>query len=293
MTKSILIINFFFRNVNFTAVLIVLLLILTACSSTRFFYTFVENFIKDEITYFLNLDEKEELLLNQQVSEMVSWHRISMLPRYGIFLTNVSDRLETDKFNTDDINEIINSGRTLIEETVIGLTPYASKFLIHHQTFEDIEYMKKKMANRQHERLEELSKPENVMYADRLDKLKKNFKRFFGDLNNKQIVILEDYARITLGDSKIRLHNRTMRQKVFLQFLGTNPSEQEISVYLNRLLLRGHEITNPTYEEFSEISLKRFRELLLNMLSNSSMKQRETIVGKLRNYANDFKNVSE
>ena len=293
MIKSTSIINFFFRHINLTSVLIALLLILTACSSTRFFYTIAESFIKDEITYFVNLDEGEELLLNQHVSEMMTWHRTFMLPKYGTYLSNASDRLEANKFNIEDINELINSGRILIQETVIGLTPYASKFLINHQTVEDIEFMKKKMAKRQNERLEELSKPEKVMYTDRLNKLKKNFKRFFGDLNNKQIVMLEGYARITLGDSKTRLHNRTMRQEVFLQFLRTNPSEQEIVNYLNRLLLSGHEIINPTYKDFSEISLQRFSNLLFNMLSSSSQKQRVTIISKLRDYANDFKNVSE
>ncbi len=293
MIKSTLIINFFYRYVYLTVVLITLLLILTACSSTRFFYVFIENFIKDEVTYFLNLDEKEELLLNQQVSEMVSWQRKYMLPKYGTYLTNISDRIETNKFKKENINEIINKGRTLIQETVRGVTPYASKFLINHQTVGDIEYMKKKMAKRQHEQLEELSKPENVMYKNRLDKLKKNFKRFFGDLNDEQIDILEGYARATLGDSKTRLYNRTMRQKAFLQFLRTNPSEKEIVVYLNKLLLSGHEITNPKYKDFSEISLERFSKLLVDMLSSSSKEQRVTIISNLRNYANDFKNVSE
>ena len=51
-------------------------------------------------------------------------------------------------------------------------------------------------------------------------------------------------------------------------------------------------ITNPSYETFSEISVKKFHTLLVNLLAKSSIIQRETIITKLRNYAEDFKIVS-
>ncbi len=51
-------------------------------------------------------------------------------------------------------------------------------------------------------------------------------------------------------------------------------------------------ITNPSYETFSKISVKKFHNLLVNMLAKSSIIQRETIITKLRKYAEDFKIVS-
>ena len=95
-----------------------------------------------------------------------------------------------------------------------------------------------------------------------------------------------------MGDSKIRLNNRTKRQKVFVKFLRNQPTEQELTAFLNTLLLNGHMITNPAYQTFSESSLYRFRMLLVNILSISSAVQREIIISKLRSYAKDFKIVS-
>ena len=123
-----------------------LISLLTTCSSTRFIYTFVDEFIKDEITYFLKLDEDEKVLLNKQVSEMVNWHRTSILPKYADYLNNIADKLENDEYSPNDINKLLDDGRFLIEETVIGLVPYASKFLINHQTSESIDFMEKKNA---------------------------------------------------------------------------------------------------------------------------------------------------
>ena len=269
-----------------------LISLLTTCSSTRFIYTFVDEFIKDEITYFLKLDEDEKVLLNKQVSEMVNWHRTSILPKYADYLNNIADKLENDEYSPNDINKLLDDGRFLIEETVIGLVPYASKFLINHQTSESINFMEKRMLNRRQERIIELSKSEDILLKERLERLTSNFERFFGDLKDSQLTILETHARLTLNESRIRLHNRTLRQKVFIRFLRTQPTEVQLSNYLNTLLLKGYMITNPSYQAFSEESLNRFHFLLVSLFATSNLTQRETVINKLRDYAKDFKTVS-
>ncbi len=284
---------FLHRHVYYSIILVLLITLLATCSSTRLIYSFMEKFIRDEITYFFDLDDDDEIFLSQQVSETVAWHRISMLPSYAVYLTNIAHKLEVGEYSNTDITKIVTNARSLIEETVTGLTPYASKFLIRHQTIEAIEFIEKRMVMRRQERLEKLLKPEDILYEQRLERLKLNFGRFFGDLNDSQLILLEAYARETLYDSITRLDNRTLRQKILIIFLRSQPTEAELTAYLNKLLLRGHLITNPAYEAFSEKSLKRFRQLLVNMLAISSTKQREKIVSKLRDYAEDFESIAK
>jgi hypothetical protein len=255
-------------------------------------YTLIDKFIKDEITYFLNLDEDKKILLNQQVSEMVDWHRTYILPKYANYLSIMADKLEADQYDPVDIREFLEDGKSLIEETVTGLTPYASKFLIKNQTIESIEFMENRMLNRRQERIIELSKPEVILYEKRLERLIVNFERFFGDLEDSQTILIEAHARMTLNESRVRLHNRTLRQKIFIRFLRTQPTEVELTNYLNKLLLNGHTITNPSYKNFSELSLQRFHALLVNILAISSTIQRKKIIQKLRGYAADFKAIS-
>ena len=269
-----------------------LISILITCSNTRFIYTFVNEFIEDEINYFLDLDDKEKTLLNKQVSEMVNWHRTSMLPKYSKFLFNISNNLEDKQYSAIDVNNFLENGRFLIEETVIGITPYASIFLIKHLNIENIKFLENRMLNRRQERIVDLSKSKDTLYEERLNRLTSNFERFFGDLEDSQKKVLEVYASETLNDSRVSLHNRTLRQKVFIKFLKTKPTEVELTNYLNKLLLEGHMITNPSYETFTKISVKKFHTLLVNMLDKSSIIQRERIITKLRNYAKDFKIVS-
>ena len=91
--------------IYYISILVGLTSFLTTCSSTRFIYTFVDEFIKDEITFFLELNEEEQVLLNQQVSEMVNWHRTSMLPKYSDYLYNVNKKLEDEQYVAADISK--------------------------------------------------------------------------------------------------------------------------------------------------------------------------------------------
>ena len=284
---------FFRRQLYYFLSLLFFIILVTACSSTRLIYTFTDKFIKDEINYFLYLDEQEKLLMNQQVAEMINWHRISMLPSYASYLDNIADKLEVGQYDATEITLIIDEGRTLIEDTIIGLTPYASGFLVRIKNEETIEFMKKKMLMRQQERIVKLSEPREIRYKERLDKLTTNFKRFFGDLTNAQIEMVETHSHETLNDSRIRLHNRTLRQKVFIRFLKSQPNETELNAYLNKLLIQGHEIINPNYQDFSQASLSRFKMLLTKMLAISSDKQRDVMIDKLRSYAKEFNTMSK
>ena len=138
-----------------------------------------------------------------------------------------------------------------------------------------------------------MSEPKDKLYQERLKRLKTNFKRFFGTLTIEQVKLLEVYALKTLYDAMIRLDNRTMRQKAFINFMRTQPNELKLTNYLNQLVLNGHEITNPSYKSFSETWQNRFRQLLVNMLTISSNSQRKAIVVKLRGYASDLKDIAE
>ena len=96
------------RQVYHSLSLLFFIILVTACSSTRLIYSFTDKFIKDEINYFLYLDEKEKLQMNQQVSEMINWHRTSMMPSYASYLDNIADTLEMGEYDANKITIIID-----------------------------------------------------------------------------------------------------------------------------------------------------------------------------------------
>ena len=294
---SLLVYKLFCRSIYFQICKFLTFLFLifsfTSCSNTRLAYNIAEGFITKEVNYFINIDDKEEIILKQQISHMVAWHRTSMLPIYADYLKNIADEIQYNSNNTVYVVKAVDDARLLIKKTVIGLTPYASKYLVRHQTAEAIEFIKKKIELRKNKRLKEFTESDDELYKKRVKKIKSNFERFFGEITDEQFKLIQKYSRATLTDFSIRYQNRIMKQNAFIQFLKTQPNEKELTIFLNKLLLRGYEIVNPDYQNFSQVWLDRFIELLKNMLMISSKKQQEKITTKLRNYAKDFSFSSE
>ena len=121
------------------------------------------------------------------------------------------------------------------------------------------------------------------MKGDSLNKSteKKDDERKTSDKNNHREEVNEELSTEKPIDSEKNIKNELKGIEI-----------EEYPNYLNKLLLNGHTITNPSYKNFSEISLQRFHALLVNILAISSTMQREKIIKKLRDYAADFKAVS-
>ena len=107
--------------------------------------------------------------------------------------SDIADKIEAKQYEVTYVT-MLENGRSLIEETVTGLTPYASKFLVKYQTVKAIESGKKN-AYTKTRTFDEQSKPENIL-LNRQEKLISNFERFFGDLTDEQIILVK-YARAT------------------------------------------------------------------------------------------------
>ena len=86
-------------------ILIAFINLLVSCSSTRIVYSLAEEFFFNEINYYLNVDKNDKTFLDKQISEMIDWHRTSMLPMYSIYLTDMADRIFTGQYSTNDVKK--------------------------------------------------------------------------------------------------------------------------------------------------------------------------------------------
>ena len=89
---------------------------ISACSSFKLIYRLADDFIKQEVAYFLNLDEKGKAILNVEVSELMVWHDSVMLPRYAVYLRHQAEKLENGEYGASAISNSMAEGRTLFED---------------------------------------------------------------------------------------------------------------------------------------------------------------------------------
>ena len=64
------------------------------------------------------MSEEEEIFLSQHVSELVAWHRKSMLPMYSFYLNDIADKLQFGQYGAEDIEKVL----VMLEEEGLDFT---------------------------------------------------------------------------------------------------------------------------------------------------------------------------
>lgn len=261
---------------------------MTACSSFKIIYNLAENFIKEETKFYLKFDEEDEYYLNAQINQMMEWHNITMLPRYAAYLRNQANQIDKEIYGKPVIIQAIEGGRVLMGDAVRGAAPFAARILVRQKATANLEHLRTKMNERIEEKKEKLADPRERRITNRTRRLIKNIGRFLGDFNQTQNNLIRNYSRSTIDDGHARLKNRDLRQRELLKFLVTKPNEIELEEFINKILLRSHEIVDPDYQKASKDSIDKFATVLTNILAASTPDQRRLAAKNLRNLAQDL-----
>ena len=275
------------------AVVAVLALLVTACSGVKIFYNLIDDIIWEAVEFHLNLeDDEEKAFTRQKVRELMDWHRTAMLPVYARHFLELATILEKGEVTRARLRAAFKEGRGLIEATVRGALPYVATILVRHRGTAKRTYFRDRMKERLNERLEEEKQPRKERLEKRIERIVDNFERFTGDLNDAQIAIIGKHANRSIDDMTTRLTNKRLRQKAFIEFLATGPSEKALTTYLDTLLIRPWEIEQPDYKAFSDGAITRFREMLFKIVRSMTAAQRKRTAATLRSYADDFVDLS-
>jgi len=271
----------------------IILVALTACSATRLLYSFADDFIEDQAEFYLKLDEDAEAFVDDKIDEYMDWHRTKMLPRYAAFLTATADRIErAGRIDRAAIDDAVDRMRALLEATVRGFTPLAAQVLVKHTGEAETNHIGARLAERSKEQHAELDAPPESRAEERIERTQDNFERFINDLTEGQLKIIRRHVAATAGDTLRRLDRRDRNSARFIGFLKRRPSETEIHDFLDAMFL-GPDAGAPAAEaRFRESRFQRFQTFVADILTSTTEEQRQNLIEKLRDFAEDFRAIA-
>lgn len=275
------------------AALVLVVLVLAACSSITLFYTFADDAIESEVDDYLDLDDDERVLVGQEVDALMHWHRTEMLPRYATFLRAQAVMIETGEFTREIVDTSYFQVRDLMYATLRGAFAPAASILMRHTGPAKLGHLRRRMTEKMEERVERARHPRADRVERRAKRYVENIERFTGPLSEPQIALIRRHAENTDEDGFTWINYRMLRETAFLKFLAARPSEAEIAAFLDKVLLHAEDIVGPDYRTYRNTGTAKFRELMYRIAIISTPKQRRTAARKLRDYADDFTWLSE
>lgn len=265
-----------------------LCLFVAGCSTLKFAYGFMDSAVLNWSEKYLDIGEDNERLLDAEIGQLVTWHRIEMLPKYAEFFESQAQLAEGAGWTRADVDEAVGVFRDIIKDTSLGAAPYFARVLAAHTSEPKVNYIQAAMGRVVSERRERFKEPLADQIDTAIDKSVANYERFFGTLTDDQIAIIRKHKTKTYDPKGEWLNSREKRQQDFIRFLRTEPSTANIEGYVKVALTAPEKIVGGAYRERADRWWAKQAVLLYDLMITLNKVQRQTFANNLRDYAVDM-----
>jgi hypothetical protein len=258
------------------------------CSTLKIAYNFMDTAVLNWAGKYLDIDEDNERSLDAEISQLVTWHRTEMLPKYAAFFESQAQRAEGAGWTRADVDKAVGKLRYLIKDTGRGAAPYFARVLAGHTSEPKVTYIQAAMGKVVSERRERFKEPLADQIKTAVEKSVANYERFFGTLTDDQIAIVRKHKMKTYDPKGKWLISREKRQQDFVRFLRTEPSTPDIENYVKVALTTPEKIVGGAYREWADRWWAKHASLLYDLMITLDKDQRQTFANNLRGYAVDM-----
>lgn len=274
-----------------SGVIVATSLLLTACSSLQLAYNYAPGLIAYRTNAYLNLDETQQALLDQELVTFTAWHD-ETLPRYTATLNAWASRLSNSEPFTGP--EILAMQETIEQQLQTIGTRAASQLAPLLVTLgpQQVKQLQLKFTDGNEEYYSDYLKnsdsPSNI--KKRHARLTKRFEDWLGTLSPQQRKIL-----ITVSDNRAPIieawySERKLRQQALIQLIQTQrnappaQARQAFEDYLQSLNHYREPILNTQRDKLR----LEWAQATAEVLNAASSEQKKYLQKKLRGYAQDF-----
>jgi hypothetical protein len=275
---------------------LLLVFILSGCSSLQIAYNYAPNYLSYRLNGYLSLDGAQRLALDQELAQFMQWHSEIALPSYFSALEAWRARIDdAAPFTTDEVLVI----QAQVEQALEGLGQRAARQLAGLMVT---------LTEKQQNRLRQQFESENKEYFDEYlnnpnsDATRKNhhkraLKRYddwLGSLTTAQqtlITALSDQrSKMSVAWGKERVLRQAALLIVLEQQQGGDPlqAERALSVYLSSL----KQYREPSLASEQAQLRREWAEVTAEILKSLTAEQKVYLKKKLGGYAQDFASLT-
>lgn len=267
------------------------LLMISGCA-VRFVYNQLDWMVPWYLDDYIELEGPQKELFRQRLDDYLAWHRQHQLPLYAEFLEQVAVRAEQG-MNHDDIAAIQTRTEQLAQAMVDRLKPDMLE-LFAMASDEQVKALFRKFAeNNLKYRREKVDVGEQEQRQFRQKEVIRYAERWTGDLNDSQRQLIADWSsKFALMDKDVYA-TQLRWQEEFHRILLLRHDKPAYEAAFTALL------NTPTFGRSEQMQRKLemnqglLIDLYLALERSLSPSQRQLMVKKLRDYAQDFRELAK
>lgn len=279
------------KGVRIAALLLITLMLVTGCSSTRLAYRYADWgtvwWVEDFITL-TKQQKQQKQQLNADIDNLKQWHCSAELPRYQAWLNNLRSELASGKPSPTEINVYQTQLLTFFPPLMQQITPGAIN-LLSSLSDEQVRELAGNMEDNQREMEDEfLAGNAETIAKTRAERTAERAERWLGSLNGSQQDVINNWSENRTGQTRIWLEGRKTWQKTLLAALD-NRNEAGFEETITELVNNPEAGRGEAYAKRMDESMQTMSSLIQDLLQESQPSHLEHLDGRAAELSDDFK----
>jgi len=262
-------------------------LALVACNRMDLAYRNLDRLVPWSLSDYLDMNREQKTLLDERLKQQLAWHCKTQLPGYLDWLDRVRDMVAEGQVTDQALQQRTVEARQAIGRVAEAITPSATELL---RGMSDAQVAQMRDAFR-----DDISEPQKKyaqtplpkQIARRAERMEKRLTPWFGELSAAQRQRVQAWSQALGDQNRQSIANRAHWQQQLVLAMNQR-GDASFEPRLAQLLQRKESLWTPEYRVAFQSSEEQTRNLLIDLLQQSSPAQRQYLRERLAKVRTDF-----
>jgi hypothetical protein len=264
----------------------------TSGCTTKLAYDFLDWGLYWELKDYVKFTRDQRLLVKDEISQLIDWHRSEELPQYADQLEKLSKELKSG-ITVEQLEESYNNLRDSWQRIVIKTLP-AAVDIISNLNDEQVNDFFEMLIEKEGDDAKKIEKGTNARTLKKREAyVSKKIVDVIGKLNEDQKSLIAQWALSMKPTKELSLAQAIQWRTRMQTVLAERHNEQQLENNLMVLFANPDQLRSASYRRVIEKNKRLIMQLLFDLNQTLTNQQRSKLVKKLKSYINDFRDLSD
>jgi hypothetical protein len=264
----------------------------TSGCTTKLAYDFLDWGLYWELKDYVKFTRDQRLLVKDEISQLIDWHRSEELPQYADQLEKLSKELKSG-ITVEQLEESYNNLRDSWQRIVIKTLP-AAVDIISNLNDEQVNDFFEMLIEKEGDDAKKIEKGTNARTLKKREAyVSKKIVDVIGKLNEDQKSLIAQWTLSMKPTKELSLAQAIQWRTRMQTVLAERHNEQQLENNLMVLFANPDQLRSTSYRRVIEKNKRLIMQLLFDLNQTLTNQQRSKLVKKLKSYINDFRDLSD
>ena len=279
-----------YRALRALLAVLVISVSISGCT-TKLAYDFLDWGVYWELKDYVKFTRDQRLLVKEEISQLIDWHRSEELPQYAVQLEKLSALLENG-LTVEHVEEYYNNLRDSWQRIVIKTLP-AAVDIISNLNDEQVNDFFEMLIEKEGDDAKEIENGTNARTLKKREAyVSKKIVGVIGKLNEDQKSLIAQWVRGMKPTKELSLGHAIQWRNRMQTVLAERHNESQLEKKLMVLFANPDQLRSPSYRRVIEKNKRLIMQLLFDLNQTLTSQQRSKLVKKIQGFTEDFRDLS-